>query len=253
MPPLAIALIVFACVFGGALLGVWLGSRLPGHHVDQRTKDLVKLGMGTVATLMALVLGLLVSTAKASFDSTTTDTKQFAAKLVQLDVTLKRYGPETTTARHLLQQFLALKIAELWPPSDRRHGYVRQTDESALLDAAADQILSLSPRDEVQERLRSRALQLAADLGQARSLILMHTEGQSIPTIFLVVLVFWATILFVSFGLFAPRHATAITVLLVCALSIAAAIFVILEMDRPFTGFINIPSGPARRALEQMR
>ncbi len=248
----AIASAVFACVFGGALLGLWLNARLPPHHVDKKTQGLVKLGMGTIATLMALVLGLMVATAKASFDATATQTKEFAAKLVQLDRVLGRYGPETANARRLLRQYLAVKLHELWPEGRRQRGAVQLSISTTLLDRAADEILALTPEDDVHKALQARALQLGGDLGQTRLLLMTESAGGSIPGPFLVILTFWATILFASFGLFAPRHATAIAVLFVCALSIAAAIFVILEMDRPFGGLIRVPSAPVRNALAMM-
>jgi hypothetical protein len=247
-----IALISFACIFGGSLLGMWLGARLPPHQVDKRTQDLVKLGMGTIATLMALVLGLMVATAKASFDTTATQTKEFAAKMIQLDRLLVRYGPETTSTRQLLRGFLALKIDEVWGHHARR-AYTPATNGGDLLDLAGDELLALAPADENHRALKARALQLGGDLGQLRWLVVEHAAGSAIPTPFLVVLVFWATVLFVSFGLFAPRHATAIAMLFVCALSIAGAIFLILELSHPFNGLMRIPSGPARTALANMR
>jgi hypothetical protein len=247
-----VALVAFACVFGGSLLGLWLGARLPPHHVDKRTQDVMKLGMGTIATLMALVLGLMVATAKASFDTTATQTKEFAARLLQLDHVLTRYGPETATTRRLLRQFLALKIDEVWGRQGHRSRAL-QSDTGDLLEAAAGELLALSPHDEMQKALKTRAMQLAGDLGQLRWLAVEHAAGTAIPTPFLVVVVFWATVLFVSFGLFAPRNATAIAMLLVCALSIAGAIFIILEMNHPFSGLMRISSAPARTALVNMR
>jgi hypothetical protein len=250
MHSVAVAAVVFACVFGGALLGLLLGGRLPRHHVDPPTQNLVKLGMGTIATLMALVLGLMVASAKTSFDTTSTEMKGYVAKLMHLDRVLARYGPETANARHLLRWYLAVQATELWPKDAQRWGvHVPPARAGALFEQAGDELLTLSPHDEVHKALQSRALQLAGDLGQTRWLFAAQTAGTSIPTAFLIILVFWATILFASFGLFAPRHATAVAVLLVCALSIAAAVFVILEMDRPFGGVIRIPNGSVHHAL----
>jgi hypothetical protein len=249
---LAIACVVFAVVFSGALLGLWLGSRLPEHHVNRRTQELVKLGMGTIATLMALVLGLLVANAKSSFDTTANQMKEFSARLLQLDRALERYGPETAETRALLREFLVLKIDQLWP-AGRRRGEMRATGATGLLDGAGDRILSMTPNTPVQKALHARALQLVSELGQTRWLVLEQGATPSIPGPFLVVLTLWATILFASFGLFAPRNATVLVVLLVCALSIAAAVLMILELGHPFGGLIRISSAPARATLAQMR
>jgi hypothetical protein len=252
MQSITVALIFAGCVFGGGLFGLGVGSRLPSHHVDRRTQDLVKLGMGTIATLMALVLGLMVATAKASFDTTEAQTNEFAAKALQLDRVLERYGAAAEPARRLLQRFFAVKIAELWP--EQAHDPAPLPSRASdLLDAVGDHILALSPRSDAQKTLLTRAQQLAGDLGQTRWLIIEHATGSSIPAPLLVVLLFWATILFVSFGLFAPRHATAIAVLFLGALSIGAAIFIVLEMSHPFSGVMRIPSAPARNALANMR
>jgi hypothetical protein len=253
MHSVAVASVVLACVVGGSLLGLLLGARLPRHHLDKPTQNLVKLGMSTIATLMALVLGLMVATAKASFDTTESETKEYVARLMHLDRVLARYGPETTTARHLIRWYLAAQATELWPEDARRWGLAVPTaSASALFEQAGDELLAMSPHDEVHKALHARALQLAGDLGQARWLFAAQTAGSSIPTAFLVILVFWASTLFTSFGLFAPRHATAVGVLLVAALSIAAAVFVILEMDRPFSGVIRISNAPVRHALATM-
>ncbi len=253
MRSVAIASVVFACVFGGALLGVLLSVRLPRHHLDKPTHDLVKLGMGTIATLMALVLGLMVATAKASFDTTATELNAYVAKLMQLDRVLSRYGPKAAPARRLMRRYLAAQAAELWPEDARRWGdRVPASSAGALFDRAGDELLALAPHDDAQKALQQRALQLAADVGQTRLLFVAQTAGSSIPTAFLVILVLWATLLFISFGMFAPRHATAVAVLLLCALSIAAAVFIILEMDRPFGGIIRISNAPVRNALATM-
>jgi hypothetical protein len=105
----------------------------------------------------------------------------------------------------------------------------------------------LSPQNEVQRSLQAQALKMSIDLGQTRWL-LFEQRGSSIPTPFLVLLVFWVTIIFLSFGLFAPPNATVITCLFLCALSVSGAIFMILELDRSFGGLIQISSAPLQSA-----
>jgi hypothetical protein len=252
MQSIAIALLAFVCVFAGALVGMFWGSRLPERRADAGTREVVKLGMGTIATLMALVLGLLVATAKASFDTKSGEIRDFSAKLVQLDRTMSRYGPQTSAARHLLKRYVAQKIDEVWPTESHRPRVLANPNTGALLDDVFDQLLALRPTNETQRTLRTRAFHLASDLSQTRTLMAAQQTGSSIPRAFLVILVFWATVLFVSIGLFAPYNATTIAVLLVCALSIAGAIFVILEMENAFGGIITVSSAPARAALAHL-
>ena len=151
-----------------------------------------------------------------------------------------QYGPETGEARDLLRRYTALKIALIWPEENTPDG-PRLDDQTALemLESVQAKLRGLTPQSEAQRWLQSRALQIGGDLAEERWLLAAVNEG-SVPRPFLVTLVFWLTILFTGFGLFAPRHATVVAALLVCALSLSAAIFLILEMDRPFQGFITV-------------
>ena len=107
MSSISITLIAFACVFGGALLGLLLQTVLPRHHLHVDSKDVVKLGMGLVGTMAALVLGLLVASAKGSYDAQSTELTDLAANVVLLDRVLAHYGPETKEARELLRSTVA--------------------------------------------------------------------------------------------------------------------------------------------------
>jgi len=247
-----IGLLVLACVFGGALAGMLLGRLLPPHHLGDETKSVVTLASGTLSVLSALVIGLLISYAKGDFDDQTKVVQKFAADLVLLDRVLRQYGPETSEARDLLRRYTALKIALTWPEENAAGG-PRLDDPAALamLEGVQAKLLGLTPQSEAQRWLQSRGLQIGGDLVEERWLLAAQNEG-SVPRPFLATLVFWLTILFAAFGLFAPRHATVVVVLLVCALSLSAAIFLILEMDRPFEGFVIVSPEPMRTALAHM-
>ena len=151
-----------------------------------------------------------------------------------------------------MRRYTALKVALTWPEEDTRDG-PRLDDPAALamLEGVQAKLLELTPRDEAQRWLQSRALQIGGELAEERWLLAAEDEG-SVPRPFLATLAFWLTSLFAVFGLFAPRHATVVVALLVCALSLSAAIFLILEMDRPFEGFIIVSPEPMRAALARM-
>jgi hypothetical protein len=249
MSSMEINWIVFGCIFGGALLGMAIRALLPEHHLAADSKDLVKLGMGVVATMSALVLGLLIASAKGSFDAQRNELTQISANVIFFDRTLARYGPEETKeARKLLRDSVVSALERIWPEDSSRPSQVEGTAGS---EAMFDKIMELSPKTEAQRTLQAQALKLATDVAQMRWLLFAQ-RGSSIPTPFLAVLVFWLMIIFASFSLFAPPNATVILTLLVCALSISGAIFLILELDRPFAGFIQISSAPLRNALEQL-
>jgi hypothetical protein len=249
MSPTAIGCIVFACIFGGALLGMLLHRILPEHHLSTESKDVIKLGMALTATMSALVLALLVNSAKGSFDTQRNEITQLSANVILLDRVLAHYGPETKEARMLLEQTAAGMLDRIWPES--RTGNAEVKPSGAVGERFYDKIQELSPQNEVQRSLQAQALKMSVDLGQTRWL-LFEQGGSSIPMPFLVLLIFWVTIIFLSFGLFAPPNATVIATLFLCALSVSGAIFMILELDRPFGGVIHISSAPMRNALAQL-
>ena len=247
-----IALIVFTCVFGGALLGMFLRAVTPEHHLSQASQDVIKLGMGLIATMAALVLGLVIATAKSSYDSQDAAVKHSAAKVLLLDRVLANYGPETREARDLLRRTVANRLEAIWP-EDRSQpaGLGGAPEVESIAQGIEARILQLAPQNETQRWLRSQALQIGSDIMETRWLMLGGLGG-SVPLPFLVVVVFWLTIIFGSFGLFAPRNGTVVTVLFLCALSVAGSIFLILEMDRPFEGLMKISSAPVRYTLSQL-
>ncbi len=240
---------VFACVFGGALIGLLLRAALPQHHLGTDSKDVVKLGMGLVATMSALLLGLLVASAKSSYDTEKSEVTQMAAKVIFLDRVLANYGPETADARNLLHRSMVRAINRMWP--GEKSGTAQLDPSVSGGEALYHGIQQLAPQNDAQRSLKAQALSNAADLGQMRWL-LFEQMGSSISIPFLVVVVFWLAIIFVSFGLFAPPNATVIATLLICALSVSGAIFLILELDHPFDGLIQISSTPMRVALQQL-
>lgn len=249
MSPTILSIIVFAFVFGGTLGGMLLRTILPGHHLDTESKDTVKVGIGLIATMTALVLGLVTASAKSSFDSMNTAVKQAALNILALDRALARYGPETGEIRKNIQEALGVRIEQIWGQGlpkradmDPTHVRTGQTAETL-----AEAIQDLKPRDESQRTAQSRAQDLIEAVLQARWFIAAGGDT-SVPVPFLLVLVFWLTITFASFGVFAPRNPTVLVVLFVCALSVSSALFLVLEMDAPFDGLIKASADPLRYA-----
>ena len=245
-----IALIVFGLTFGGAVVGTSIRGRLPEQHLSSDSRDVVKLAVGTVATLSALVLGLLIATAKSSFDTKNAEVVRLATNIILLDRQLVHYGPEAQGARELLRLFTSYKIDVIWkahaPPS------AVEANDWAFLGDLHDRIRGLTPEGPAQQIIQSRALQLAGEIAAGRSLLELQTES-SIPVPFLWILLFWLAIIFTSFGLLTSPNATVLAVLLVCALSVSSAIFLILEMDIPFQGLIQVSSAPMREVLAHLR
>jgi len=243
---IAIRLIVLACVFGAALIGMFLRAVLPEQHLSADSKDTVRLGIGVISTMAALVLGLLVASAKNFYDAQSSELTQMSANVILLDRVLAHYGPEAKEARDLLRGAVARTLNLIW-----------HQDHSEMVPTATggevlyDKIQALSPKNDAQHALQAQASSMAIDLGKLRWL--MFEQGStSISLPLLWMLVFWLVIVFTSFGLFAPSNPTVIAILFLCALSVSGAIFLILEMYTPFEGLMQISSAPLRNALAHL-
>jgi len=241
--------IVLACVFGGTLLGMALRLILPERHLGADSKDVIKLGMGLTATMSALVLALLIASAKSSYDAQRNELTQLSANIILLDRVLAKYGPETKVARNLLHRSVVRLIAQIWP---EHSASAAELDPTAIqADILYDTIEEFSPQNETQRSLKAQAQKMTIDLAQTHWL-LFEQRGSSIPMPFLILLVFWVTIIFLSFGPFAPPNATVVATLFLCALSVSGAIFLILELDTPFGGLIQISETPLQKALAHL-
>ncbi len=253
MNPTMVGIIVFACTFGGVLLGMWLQKTLPGHHLDAESKDAVKVGIGLIATMTALVLGLVTASAKNSYDDVNSGVKKAAVDVLALDRVLARYGSETEEIRKGLQRNLRARIDTIWPQGSSKPANLdpMRSGTGIEVERLTGAIRALKPRDDSQRALQSRALDMAEALLQARWLVVAATQS-SVPVPFLVILVFWLTIIFASFGVFAPRNATVLTVLFVCALSVSLAVFLVLELGAPFGGLLKVSADPLRYAYTHL-
>jgi hypothetical protein len=242
------AALVAACLFAAVWIGMRIRRFLPEHHLSADTKDTVKLAMGLVATMSALLLGLLVSSAKSSYDATRGEIIQMAAKVAFLDRVLAAYGPDAATARDRYRATVQEMVGQLWP---EKGSTARLAPDVPLGNAVYAAIQSLSPENDTQRAAKSQAASLAIELGQLRTLLC----AQMVPSIsksLLVVVVAWLVVIFLGFSLVAPPNATAALSLLVAALSVSGAIFLILELDHPFGGLIQISSTPLVNALNQV-
>lgn len=252
MTSLTISFIVLLCIFGSATLGVVLRSRFPDEHLSSDSKDVVKLVMGTVGTMTGMVLGLLVASAKGSFDSQRGGVAQLAANAVVLDRSLAHYGPESHQARETLRESVMHMVHRMWPEEHATSNELSNTaNTEGRYDAVYDQILGLQPKNDAQRTTQSQALKIVHDTAQMRWL-LQSQRSSSIPVVFLVLMVSWLSITFASYGLFAPRHATTFGVLFWGALVVSSAVFLILELDHAFGGLIRISSEPLRNAIHQL-
>ncbi|HMF13705.1 MAG TPA: hypothetical protein VKE94_15410 [Gemmataceae bacterium] len=232
------------------MIAAYLRDTLPPPHLTKESQDVVRLGMGLVATMTALLLGIVTAAARSTFDNYTADIRTSAVNILTLDRHLARSGPETKSIRELIQRAVAFRVEAIWPSGGPSSNGLGEPLSTAAVEEIENQLLQLSPQTESQRWFREEALRLSNEVLKMRWRVL---EGDSsLPQTFLNVVIFWLMATFVSFGLYAPRNATVLSVLLIAALSVAAAVFLIVELDGPFDGLIQVSGEPLRFALSNL-
>jgi Protein of unknown function (DUF4239) len=242
------AIIVFACLIGAVVLGRVLRRLLPEDHLAADSRDTIKLAMGLVATMAALVLGLLVSSAKGSYDTERSEVIQMASKVAFLDRVLAAYGPEAAETRTRFYAAVNEAVQRMWPGEAGQSA--RLAPDTQTGNAVYTAVQGLSPLDDTQRKLKEQATSVATDLGQIRSLLVAQSVA-SISTPMLIILVSWLVVIFLGFSVLAPPNTTVMFALTLSALAVSGAIFLILELDQPFAGLIRISSGPMVNAISQ--
>jgi hypothetical protein len=249
MITISLAAILFLFLAGVTLLGARLRRLVPAEHLSADSKDAVKLALGLVATMTAILLGLLVSSAKSSFDTARSEVMQMAAKIALLDRVLMLYGPQTADARHALRDSVAEGVRRTWPADGRRPARLEPNEEMG--DAVYVAISRLAPQDDAQRALKTEATTLMVQLAELRTLVRAQAVS-SVSKPLLIALVIWLVVIFLGFSLLAPANATNTLALLAGAFSVACAVFIILDLDHPFAGVVRIPSEPMIRTLDHL-
>jgi len=226
---------------------MWLRVLLPQHYLEKESQDAIKLGIGLIATMTALVLGLITASTKSAFDDVDATVTKAASELLALDRLLARYGTEASAIRQEFQRLTRARVDAIW------HQDSSSFASPALVQAevTTEAIRNLTPANDSQRALQAKAIDVAESLMLSRWTAVINNLP-SVPLPFLTVLVLWQTFIFMSFGLLAPRNPLVVLVLFVCALSVGSAMFLILEMDTPFSGLIRVSEDPLRTAITYM-
>ena len=252
MNAVVMGLLVAACVFLAGLAGLFGHRLLPASHQNRETLDTVRLGIGMLSVLSSLVLGLLIASAKGSWDATDRSVRTYAGDLILLDETLRDFGDKAIPSRELLGDYTRRMMTDVWPAGGGRAPTIADRETGDMLERVREKIRALAPADKPAEWLQDQALLTHISLLRQRYQ-LIEQQGPAVRPIVLGILVSWIVVIFASFGLNAPRNATVIGAFLVCALAIGGSVFLILEMDSPFTGVLAISSEPMEMALQHMR
>jgi len=252
MNTITISLLVAVCIFAGGLAGLYLHRIVPRDHLTKDTQDVIRLGVGMLSVLASLVLGLLIATAKTSYDATDHAIRDYAAELALLNETLRDYGGPASVPRDVLRSYTERLLHDGWPTTGANAAGFQDDETGALLEHVREAIRALKPVDAEQKSLQGRAIETNIDLLRDRWL-LIEQQGPSVQGVVVIILVSWVTVIFAGFGMNAPRNGTVVLTFLICSLAIGGAIFLILEMDRPLGGVMQISSWPLRNALAQMK
>jgi hypothetical protein len=241
-------LISFMSIVAGIVFGTALRARLPGAHLSPETKEVIRLGAGLLATLAAVVISLMIASAKASYDTQDAHFRQLAANLVLTDQLLAQYGPEATGVRKLMRQAVPAAMDRIW----REKATSSPQDTAFTANSLAEQlygaIAALSPASDAQRALKLRISEASAEIARAR-LLMFADSDKPIQTPFLLILIVWLTVIFTSFSLFVEPGALVLAALLVFALSVSSALFLVADLSQPFAGLMQISKDPLVHAL----
>ena len=232
-----IGLLAFCCIFGSGVAGLFLGKILPKDHHSDATQKAVQMAMNTVGLVAALVLGLLIASAKSNLDTGNKEIEQFSTGLILLNREAAHFGPQAKPIRDLLRTFTEEKIAQTWTQST-----AVETDHARtvqMLDDIQDRLRGFAVQTDADKLSRKAALNFVADL-KKNSRLLAVQQGNQTSRPFFIVMIFWLSVLFLSYGVFAPSNATVTAAMAIAAFSIAVAMNLIVDMDHPFTGYINV-------------
>lgn len=251
MSPTVTGGVVFACTMVGMLAGMWLRNRLPRRHLDNDTQSSVKEVNGLIATMTALILGLVTASAQDTFMKVGAAVEHTAADIVSLDRLLARFGPGTAEIRDTLRGAVAQRVERIWPTEAGEAATRFGPDPSQEFERIGTMIASLEAHSANQQWLRSQALE-ATEALLAERWSIFAGQGPAIPNAFLVIITFWLTAAFAGYTLFSPRNGTMTGILVVSAFSVACVIFLILELGSPFDGRIAVSGDSMRFALAHL-
>jgi uncharacterized protein DUF4239 len=265
MTELLYAGLLLLILLGASALGLMISPHLSEHHRSRETIEVVWLVVTMLVTFAAIVLGLLTTSVKSSFDAVGAGFRTYGGELTELDRLLRDYGDDARPVRRLLRHYTTATIGAFWPDEPAPAGGElatgrRRVEPGSIVESGPpERILSrigrmidrFEPSDDTHRRLAERFSQEFRQLMKTRW-NLLEQEGGSISTPFYWVMTFWLVIIFAAFGLSAPRNLLVYLMIGLGALSIVSAVYVILDLDTPFHGIFKIPSQPMRDALAAM-
>lgn len=246
-----IGAIAFFCICAATAAGFLIGRWLPENDRSEGTQKIVQTVMSVVGLLSALVLSLLIASTKANFDTRSGEVEQFASNITLLDRELAHFDPDIKDARALLRTFTIRKMALTWPTDREVRPVMHDPQTVQLLDDIQTRLRAWSPQAEPQREGRVSALQYIHELKRTSQLLAIQQSVRTPPP-FLIAVIFWLSMLFLSHAIFAPLNRTVVAAIIVSALSVSIAVNLIFDMDQPFSGFVRVSPASMQQALDEL-
>jgi Protein of unknown function (DUF4239) len=241
----------FASILVGTAVGMMLKRSLPADMLEGGSKEFIRLGAGFLATLAALVIGLMIASAKNTYDAQDTNIRQLGTNVVLVDQLLIQYGPEARAARTALRETIPSTTARIWRENTGVNGDGSTFVVSDTAERFYKAVEGLKPANAEQTSLKSRITAITTELGRTRLLVFTQSEN-AIPVPFFIVLLFWLVAIFASFSLFAEPRPVVIASILVFAISVSSALFLIVDLSHPFDGLMQISNHHLRAVLPKL-
>jgi hypothetical protein len=249
MNSIAVSSIVFASIFGSGLVGMAVRRAIPADYLGPGEKEVARLVTGLMTTMAAIVLGMLVSSAKASYDARTNEVAEISSEVVTIDRMLSKYGAETAEVRAQFRLLVEASLNRIWPPQAPVQAELKPRDEGEIL---VDELQVLAPKNDAQAQVKAQVLGMVVELRKTQWNLFLKSKQSALPIPLLLVVVSWLALIYLSFGLFTPPSPTILVTLVCGALAVSGAVLIILELYTPFRGVLRISSDPILEALSQM-
>jgi hypothetical protein len=249
MNSIAVSSIAFLSIFASGLVGMAVRRAISEDRLGSGEKEVARLVTGLMTTMTAIVLGMLVSSAKASYDAQTNEVAELSSQVVTIDRMLSKYGAETAEMRAQFRLLVQASVNRIWPAQAPVHVELKPRDEGGIL---VDELQLLAPKSGAQAEVKAQILRMIVELRQTQWLLFLKSQQSALPIPLLLVVVTWLALIFFSFGLFTQPSPTIAVTLALGALAVSTAVLIILELYTPFRGVLRISSAPVLEALSQM-
>jgi hypothetical protein len=240
-------------VFAGGAVGLALQRILPDESTTGGPRDMIGAVVGLLTLLSALTMGLLIWTAYAVYAGQNTAIQNLAAKVLHLDLALADYGPDALPVRKDLRDIVGKTVDEIWGEKASDADFAATNFAAAVrnLRNREKALADLHPSTDAQKEARAIANSTVDAIGQAR-LQMSFALGSPVSYPLIMIVVGWGVFLFCGFGLMSKGHAMSLVAVIVGAIAVASAVYMILDLSSPYSGIFRASSAPLEQVLAVM-